>query len=362
MAAVGISPCPPFNNCMIGLPPAVLYDGNTVAWFKHNDMRTIIRDGANLVQYWFDRYNYAVGANLIPVFDFVPGAWVPGGTAAKIDANTFTTAAGAGFLANAGIGTAASTTYHLQMSVVVTNGTPLILYDQAGGNAIYNVNGTGAVQNVDMYLTTAVGWAGGLRFTLNAAASQLDVNSFSMTAIAGNHLIQQTGLNKPVWSAVNGLLFDGANDYLRTLTFAFVQPSFLYFVGRQITWTSDDKFCDGFVNQSLRIEQTNGGVSPQLRLDAGIASASKVDLVLNTFGIVRGLFNGAGSSFQINRGVITNGNFGANNANGFTLGCRGNIATFGNIQAKEIILRRSADNVNVQNSIYNYLATANGLP
>jgi len=72
--AIGVSPCPPFVKCPA--VPGVIYDGNTVAWFKHNDSNTVIKDGANRVSFWLDRYNYAVGPELIDQAAwFTPAYW-----------------------------------------------------------------------------------------------------------------------------------------------------------------------------------------------------------------------------------------------------------------------------------------------
>jgi hypothetical protein len=55
MSAIGISPCPPFNNLNFSIiPPAIIFDGNTVAWYRYYILGTIVKDGLNRVSAWND--------------------------------------------------------------------------------------------------------------------------------------------------------------------------------------------------------------------------------------------------------------------------------------------------------------------
>ena len=101
---------------------------------------------------------------------------------------------------------------------------------------------------------------------------------------------------------------------------------------------------------------------PQITSYAGVPSAADGNWVLNTFMIIRCLFNGINSILQVALNAAWNGDNGANNMNGLTLAAQGTgAAGFSNIQVKEIIIRRSADNAAVQQQIYDYLRNANGL-
>src|ERR1035437_7652790 len=46
---------------------------------------------------------------------------------------------------------------------------------------------------------------------------------------SGHDLIQATTANKPVWSA-NGILSDGVTKIMKTATFTYNQPEFIYIV------------------------------------------------------------------------------------------------------------------------------------
>ena len=353
--AIGVSPCPPFTKTPS--VPGVLYDGNTVAWFKHNDARSVIKDGANRVSFWLDRYNYTLGAEMVPQNLWYTLAWWDAGTAADWSQAGVT-------LASSGIFGGyqscvrnffwiAGRTYKITYTIVITfAGT----FRAPFANIIFGETAV-VSQTVTYYYTPngtdlAVAAQGNLIGSLTA---------LSIKQVTGNHLLQATGVAQPLWSAANGILFDGVADFLRCIPFVFIQPEFIYFVGRQITWTGADYIYDGeaAANTGALYQQA---FTPELKADAGGASGANNNLALNTFGIIRCLFNGANSLLQINQTVAVIGNFGAANMGGFVLGINGLSVAWSNIEVKEIILRRSADNAAVQLQIYNYLRNANVIP
>lgn len=358
MSGIGISPCPPFAN-RAGLPPGVLWDGNTAAWYKYNDpVAGVVKDGANRVSVWFDKMNYAVGANIMPnPLNFLNVAWGVAGAAVKVNNNTFTTGVAPGGLNNIGIALSANKTIKISYSVTITAGVNFQIGDGAFANIFPNITGTGILQTGIFYIRTVAGWTNGISLWLNSAGAQIVINYFTVEIIVGNHLLQYTGANQPLWSS-NGVLFDGANDFMKALTFPFVQPEMIYFVGKQITWSIQDNIFDGNTTSSGQCVQS--GVSPNLSIYAGI-SINNNTLPLNTLAILRALYNGANSAFIINN-ISQIGNTGVNNMNGFNLGCRTAPDRFSNMECKEIILRRSADNNQIQTDIYNYLKSANNVP
>jgi len=229
MPGIGISPCPPFNKPP--LAPGVLYDGNTVAWYKHNDLTNITIDGAMRVSQWNDRLG------------------------------------------------------------------------------------------------------------------------------SGHDLLQGLAAKQPLWSMADGVLSDGINDYLSDI-FVYNQPEMIYFVGRQVTWTNNDCIFDGIGAGNGLLQQIL--LTPQIRLNAGVILGNNFDWILNTFSILRILFNGINSFLQVNQNAPLAGNAGANNMGGFVLGASGVFGNYGNIGVKEIILRNVADGAGVQAQIYNYLRNVNG--
>ena len=171
---------------------------------------------------------------------------------------------------------------------------------------------------------------------------------------SGRDLIQATGSNQPLWSA-DGVLFDGIDNFMASLTFTLAQPTFLYILMKQVTWTSGDYFYDGFNDNSGAILQSSS--SPILRAYAGSLSTNNGNAPLDTFVVVKVKYQGATSKFQINATTAVTGNFGTRAMDGLTLGARKIATGFSNIQVKEMIVRNTADDVTVEGEIYTYLAS-----
>lgn len=192
-----------------------------------------------------------------------------------------------------------------------------------------------------------------------------DANNFvykweDNNGVAANDLIQATGTSQPLWSAT-GVLFDGIDNQIKTAAIAALdQPEFIYIVVKQVTWTNADYIFDGGSLNVGRLQQT--GSTPQLKIYAGTDSAANSNLAVNTWGIVRVLFNGANSKLQVNNTAAITGDFGASNMGGFSLGARGTVGNYGNIEVKEVILRNVDDTGVDETAIYNYLATKYGFP
>lgn len=159
------------------------------------------------------------------------------------------------------------------------------------------------------------------------------------------------GAARPTIQADGSLLFDGVAQFMATGAFTLNQPTTIYFVGKQITWTASDRIFDGNSADVSEVYQ-QGTASPSIRISAGTPSVDNNDFSLNTYGIVIALFNGASSLLQVNANTPTAGNFGAGNPGGFTLGTEGTThSLFANIQVKEIILRNAADSAGTRANI-----------
>ena len=176
---------------------------------------------------------------------------------------------------------------------------------------------------------------------------------------SGHDLIQANGADQPLWSA-NGVLFDGVSEFMKTAPFAYVQPEMIYMVVKQVAWNLNGIFLDGNAAPVSALYQN--GITPEIRINAGVIGPIDGSLAVDTWGIVRVLFNGAASTLQVNTNAQWIGNAGANDMGGFTLGLDGAAAfNNSNIQVKEIILRNVADAAPAQTAIYAYLAAKYGI-
>jgi hypothetical protein len=173
------------------------------------------------------------------------------------------------------------------------------------------------------------------------------------------HLVQATGSNQPALQTDGSLLFDGATSFME-VGFTLAQPTMVYILFRQVTWSSGGVVFDGeSAAQSGQLVQTSG--SPQLNLNAGSAVAANTGLAVNTYGIAACAFNGASSSLGINKGAVVTGNAGTASMSGLNLGGDTNDANFANIQVKEIIMFAGAHGATQQLQVINYLSMVGGL-
>jgi len=228
-------------------------------------------------------------------------------------------------------------THYSAYSNVAYNVAPLVIYD---GNTV------GWFDHDDLTTITKDG------------ANRVSVWADKLGS--GHDLLQANGADQPLWSLADGVLFDGVSDYMKTLTFPYIQPEFIYFVGRQVTWTITDIIFDGN-SPTQRMAFYQHSTTPGVKLYAGTISSGNINLAVNTWGIARMLFSGINSSIQINETAPVISSAGLHNGDGFVLGAAHNGATQSNIEVKEILLRRTVALAPEQTIIYNYLKIANGL-
>ena len=160
------------------------------------------------------------------------------------------------------------------------------------------------------------------------------------------------------WSDVDGMTFNGVNQYLATLAIpSLVQPESIYLAIRQVSWTTQDRIFDGSAGASGSIYQA--GVTPGLMINAGVETYTGVVgeyLNVGAFGLIRVQFNGASGKFRINLYTQKTGNFGALNMQRIYLGeFSFAMANYANMHIKEAIFRHAADNDVNSAIIYDYL-------
>lgn len=173
-------------------------------------------------------------------------------------------------------------------------------------------------------------------------------------AATGKNLLQADGAKQPLWVSPGTIRFDGVDNFLKSAAFTWNQPCFIYFLGKQITWTANDTWFDGGTDARAIIQQTP--TAPTIKAYAGTISSANANLLVNTWGIVRVLFNGANSKLQVNATAAVTGDFGANNMGGFTLGNRVSVPLYSNIEVKDIICANTTDAAN-EAEIFNWLVT-----
>lgn len=177
----------------------------------------------------------------------------------------------------------------------------------------------------------------------------------------GRDLIQNTPANQPTITTQGGraaLEFDGTNDLLKSAAFTLNQPETVIVGAKQVTWTLGDYILDGLTITTGAIRTVTA--SPQIQLNAPTGVAVNSNLAVGAFGVVTAIFNGAGSSLQIDRTTATTGNAGTNNMGGVTLGAAGNNAAPSNIITTDLVIYQSADAAKVA-ALRDIIMSLNGL-
>lgn len=142
-------------------------------------------------------------------------------------------------------------------------------------------------------------------------------------------------------AAYASVFFDGAAHFMKCTAFTLNQPETIYLVAKQVSWTINKYFFDGNTDDSAILYQSAS--TPNITAYAGTNSSENANLAVGTRGVIAVVFNGASSSLQVNQTTAITGNFGANNAGGFTLAKRAvAAAVFGNIQVYKILIFNTA--------------------
>jgi hypothetical protein len=155
------------------------------------------------------------------------------------------------------------------------------------------------------------------------------------------------------------IYFDGISHFLKTAPFTLNQPTTVYFLGRQVTWTQNHTLFDGNTSTVGRVYQN--GSTPQLSAQAGASLIGPISPALGSYGVICAVFNGANSVFQLDNGTPVTGTVGAGNMGAFTLGARGDTALPANMQAKEALIYNAAHDANQRAAVIAYLNMVNQL-
>jgi hypothetical protein len=202
---------------------------------------------------------------------------------------------------------------------------------------------------------TALTPGGWWRFNTGITETGQGVSQWSDQSGNSRHLLQSTDGARPPKQSDGSILFNGSDEFLVCGAFTFNQPWTVYFLGKQVTWTTADPLFSGaaaFVNQRTG--------SPQIGLNAGSALGT-VSPALDTYFILTAVGNGASSANRLNFNTAVTGNAGTGAIGTFKVGSNAAGSAFGHIQVKEIVLFGAAHNEATQDSVITYLATVGGL-
>ena len=251
----------------------------------------------------------------------------------------------AGFTVSSGSWSGSVLTLVLSYAVTYYSGNLTITFGKTGETATVTNN---------VAIANTVGWyvSGDGSDTYVTKDGSDFVSVWKDLSGSSHPLNQATGTNQPKWES-DGILFDGVDNFLKAGPFTCNQPIFIYLVFKQIIWNHRNQIFDGNTPDNVTLYQYTS--APSIMAYAGGTVILNGNLAINTFGVVRILYNGVSSKLIVDDTVPTLGNFGSNSLNGFTLGRGGGVVNFSNIKVKEIIIRSADDDAATEASIYAYL-------
>jgi hypothetical protein len=186
------------------------------------------------------------------------------------------------------------------------------------------------------------------RFNTGITETGQGVSEWADQSGNARHQVQGTDGARPPKQSDGSILFNGSDEFL-VATFNIAQPWTLYFLGKQITWTSTDQLIG---SASAFVNQRTG--SPQIGLNAGSALGT-IAPALDTYFAMSVVGNGASSVTQLNDSAPVTGNAGTGSLNNPRIGCSGAGTLFSHIQVKEVVLFSAAHDAMTRNGIFRYL-------
>lgn len=160
----------------------------------------------------------------------------------------------------------------------------------------------------------------------------------------------------PTWSA-SGISFDGVYNHLGG-TFTLNLPVFFYVViSISSTGLNFGRLFSGMVSNSPQVFVNNLTTTPKLNANGDSFQFDNNTLIVDSFIIIRVLFNGNNSKSIINNLTEVTGNTGTVNMGGVIFGSEqmGYLGSHAKMIVKEVIARNISDNISNETDIFSYL-------
>jgi hypothetical protein len=195
----------------------------------------------------------------------------------------------------------------------------------------------------------------------NAATVTINTTGDLGARICGaRDLVQMTGTKQPTISG-GGALFDGTDDYMKAAAFSLAQPTTVYFVGQQVTWTINDRFFDGGDNNTMLLYQAT--TTPNIRpySTGGDVATNVGTWALGTNAIVTNIYSTTLGATRINRATAQAQTLSSSTPNGFTLGASVTGSAPSNMNVLGVLIYSAAHDTATQNRVIKYLSQYYGI-
>jgi hypothetical protein len=221
---------------------------------------------------------------------------------------------------------------------------------------LHNAMGTVGLKFLPSQVSNLKAW---YRFNSGITETGLGVSQWDDVSGNGNHLKQGTDLDRPQKQADGSILCDGIRQFLKADAFTLVRPEEIYLLGKQVTWTNQDRIYDGNTVNTGAVVQS--AITPDVVAYAGAGGLTNSEWTLNTYAVLFTLFRSTSSAIQVNYGAEVTGDTGGGQMGGFTLGADGANGSFSNIQVMEAFIFGAANDAATRSRLINYLANVGGL-
>ena len=257
----------------------------------------------------------------------------------------------AGFTISSASWTGAVLTLVLSSSVLVFHEDLTITFVTTGQTAVIinNVNDGKTVAWYDVTDLTTITKDGANR--VSAWADKLG---------SGNDLAQANGANQPLWSA-GQILGDGVDEFMSAI-FTWTNPTTLYAVINQRTWTVLDRLFDGSVSNTHAIHQSPVSSNLRIRVTTG-ATDAYTSFGLNTWAVMTSMIANGSQKLKKNKDASVDDTAGtALSPNGLVLFTRAaQDDQYCNASVAEIICRSGNDSDADRDDIIDYLMDKYGI-
>lgn len=329
---------------------ALLRSSTLWGMYEYDDPATVVYSSGTSVARWMDKsHGMSLGSELFANSDFstssnwsTDGGWTISGGVASFSGAT-------GRIIYQGNLVVLNAVYVVKYSIVNYVSGSVGFRTGASTYTSRSANG-----NYEDIITCYDASLSGLAGFYAVANSNLSIDNVSLKRISGNHLVQTTPNAQPTWG-VDGIKFDGSNDYLKTAAATLNQPVTIYAVLKQNTWITGRAIIDGKEVNKLLIQQTSGGQSPNIRLYSDGASPSIGALTLGVPKIITAVVNGGSSLIKVNESTVVYGSLGGNAPSGLIVAANGAESNFSDITVKAIYIFNTAHTTAQRQLMSDYL-------